>query len=218
MKTFFQKFFSSLPAGARLLLFLYALGFPLALLGHYSHAFDLYRLLALLPPAVCKGEVWRCLTYAFLPNGIVDWVVSLFWLATLFSVLGQNWTSVEMLSFCVLSTLAAAALVVALKPAMEFGVVGCPAMIFGLLAAWYRLYGRERLILLGVGELSVRQAAILVALIEVLIFWFCLGWFVTLAMLSGGAIGWLYLFIRGKTALNRRSQVLDSERIARLEL
>ena len=218
MKTLLQRFFFSLPIGARLLLLLYAAGFPLALVGHKAHAFDLYGLLALVPPAVCKGEVWRCLTYAFLPNGIVDWVVSLFWLATLFSVLGRNWSSLETLSFCVLSTLAGAVLVVAIKPHMEFGVAGCPAMIFGLLAAWYRLYGRERLILLGFGERSVRQAAILVALIEILIFWFCLGWFVTLAMLGGGAVGWLYLFVRGKTALNRRSQVLDSERIARLEL
>jgi hypothetical protein len=101
---------------------------------------------------------------------------------------------------------------------MQWSVVGNGAMIFALLAAWYRLYGRERLILLGIGEMSVRQAAILVALVEILISWFCLGWFVTLAMMSGGVVGWLYLLLRGKHALNRRSQVVDSERIARLEL
>ena len=35
-------------------------------------------------------------------------------------------------------------------------------------------------------------------------------------MLFGGFIGWLYLVLRGKHALNRRSQLLDSARIARL--
>ena len=65
---------------------------------------------------------------------------------------------------------------------------------------------------------AILAAAILVALVEVLISWFCLGWFVTLAMMSGGVVGWLYLVFRGKHDLNRRSRVVDSERIARLEL
>ena len=91
-------------------------------------------------------------------------------------------------------------------------------MIFALLAAWYRLYGHERLLLLGIGEISVRQAVTLVALVDVLISWFCLGWLSTVAMISGGVVGWLYLFFRGKHNLNRRSQVVDSDRIALLEL
>jgi len=37
-------------------------------------------------------------------------------------------------------------------------------------------------------------------------------------MMSGGVVGWLYLLLRGKHDLNRRSQVMDSQRIARLEL
>ncbi len=49
-------------------------------------------------------------------------------------------------------------------------------------------------------------------------FLFGLGWIVTLAMLCGGLAGWFYLFVRGKHALNRHSRLLDSERIARLEI
>ena len=218
MKTVFHNFVSSLPFGARLLVLFYALGFPLALAGHHTHKVELYDWLALLPPLVWKGEVWLALTYAFLPNGPVDWVVSLFWLATLVSIVGRNWSSRELWGYCLLTTLVGALVIIAVNPPMKDGVVGNGAMIFALLAAWYRLYGRERLILLGIGEMSVRQAAILVALVEVLISWFCLGWFVTLAMMSGGVVGWLYLLLRGKHALNRRSQVVDSERIARLEL
>ena len=91
-------------------------------------------------------------------------------------------------------------------------------MILGLLAAWDRLYSRERIILLGMGEISVRQAAVIVAVIEVLILLCGWGWVSTLAMIFGGVVGWMYLFVRGKHALNRRSQVLDSARMARLEL
>jgi membrane associated rhomboid family serine protease len=218
MKTFLRNFLGSLPRGSFLLVLLYALGYPLALAGHYTHTFNLYDWLMLSPAVAWKGEVWRLVTYAFLPNGVVDWVVSLFWLATLVAVLGRNWSALELWLYCLLATVAGALVVALVKPAMHAGVVGNGAMLFGFLAAWYRLYGRERLILLGFGEISVRQAAILVVLIEILISLFCLGWFVTLAMMCGGAIGWCYLVLRGKYALNRRSQVLDSQRIARLEL
>ena len=218
MRTVFQRFFSSLPLGALLLVLAYALGFPLALLCQYTHISELGDWMALWPPWVRRGEVWYVVTYAFLPNGPVDWVVSLFWLATLVSVVGRNWSGAELWSYCLLATVVGALVLVAVNPALPHPVVGNGAMIFALLAAWYRLYGRERLILLGLGEMSVRQAAIIVAVIEVLVSWYCLGWMVTLAMMSGGVFGWFYLVLRGKRALNRRSQVVASERMARLEL
>ena len=218
MITFLRNFLGSLPRASFLLVLLYALGYPLALAGHYTHAFDLYRGLMLSPAVTWKGEVWRLVSYAFLPNGVVDWVVSLFWLSTLVAVLGRNWSGTELWLYCLLATVAGALVVTVAQAAVHGGVVGNGAMLFGLLAAWYRLYGRERLILLGFGEISVRQAAILVVFIEILISLFCLGWVVTLAMMCGGVAGWLYLVLRGKSALNRRSEVLDSQRIARLEL
>ena len=133
-------------------------------------------------------------------------------------MVGRNWSSAELWSYCLLATVFGALVVVAVNPPLQNPIVGNGAMIFALLAAWYRLYGRERLIMLGLGEMSVRQAVIIITLIEVLVSWYCLGWFVTLAMMSGGVAGWFYLFLRGKHAMNRRSQVVDSERMARLEL
>src|SRR6266705_1730651 len=104
MKRIFQSFFSSLAFVPRLLLILFALAFPLALAGHYSHTFELYRWLAFSPELVWKGQVWRLLTYAFLPMGILDWLISLFWLITLVCVLGRNWRGRELGTYCVLST------------------------------------------------------------------------------------------------------------------
>lgn len=199
-------------------MFAYALGFPLAWVLAATHLSELGDWMALWPPWVRRGEVWYLVTYAFLPNGPVDWLVSLFWLATLVSVVGRNWSSGELWGYCLLATVFGGLVVVAVNPPMQFPIVGNGAMIFALLAAWYRLYGRDRLVMLGLGEMSVRQAVIIVAVIEVLVSWFCLGWFVTLAMMSGGAAGWLYLWVRGERAMNRRSQVVDSERMARLEL
>ena len=218
MKNGVNRFFSSLPTGARLLLLAYALGFPVALAGHYSHLFDLHDWLPLMPVLVWKGQVWRLLTYAFLPGGVVDWAVSLFWLATLVSVLGRNWSSFGLWLYCLLAVFAGAVPIVLLKSGAEFLVVGNAAMIFGLLVDWYQLYGRERIILLGFGEISVRQAAILVAIIEMLILFFCVGWFILVSMMCGGLAGWLYLAVRRKLVVNLDSRRVDSERIARLEL
>jgi membrane associated rhomboid family serine protease len=218
MKTVFRNFSSTLSNGAYLLLLLYAVGFPLAMAGHYARVFELYQWLDLSPALVWRGEIWRLVTYAFLPNGIIDWVISLFWMATLVGVLGRNWSTREIWAYSLITIVIGALVVAMVLPSRQDGVVGNAALIFGLLAAWYRLYGRERIILLGIGEMSVRQAALIVAIIEVLVSWFCLGWFVTLTMMCGGGAGWLYLFLRGKHALNRRSRTADSERIARLEL
>jgi len=213
-----RTFFSTLSLGARVLILIYALGYPLALAGHYAHQFELYDWLGLSPAVVWRGEVWRVFTYAFLAGGVIDWVVSLFWLATLVSILGRNWSARELWGYCLLTAATGALVFSAFQPGMQ-GVLVCNgAMAFGLLAAWYRLYGSERLIMLGLGEFSVRQAAVLIAFVDVLILFFCLGLIALLAMMCGGLAGWLYLFLRGKYAMNRRSQTLDSERIARLEL
>src|SRR5262249_52910542 len=155
-------------------------------------------------------EVWRLLTYAFLPLGILDWLISLFWLATLVCVLERIWSGRELWLYCLLSALVASILLTLLKqPACLYA--GNGAMILALIAAWVRFYGKERIILLGFGEMSVRQAALVVTIIEVLILVFTGGLAVTVAMLSGGFAGWLYLFLRGQHLLNRRSRPLDSE-------
>lgn len=200
------------------MILLYALGFPLDRLGHYTHTFELSDWLALCPPLVWKGEIWGLITYAFLSSGVIDWVVSLFWLATLVSIVCRNWSGRELWTYCLLATLAGALVIIAIRPHLNCGIVGNGAMIFALLAAWYHLYGRERILLLGIGEVSVRHVVIAVALINALIAWFGLGWLFTLSMISGGVVGWLYLFLLGKQALTRRSQVVDSDRISRLEL
>jgi len=218
MKNLFQNIFWSQTPGARLVLLAYVLGFPLALLGHYTHTFDLYAWLGLAPALVWKGQVWRAVSYAFLAGGVVDWAVSAFWLATLVAVLGRNWTSRGFWGYCLLGAFAGALPVVLLKPGLEYFIAGNAAMIFALLAAWDWFYRHERLILLGIGEISVRQAAILIAIINSLILFFCNGWFLMLAMWCGGVAGWLWLVVRAKLFMGKTAQQIRSERGARLEL
>jgi len=218
MKKIFNNLFLSLPIGPRLLLLVFALGFPLALLGHYTHSFELYAWLGLSPALVWKGQLWRMLSYGLLAGGPVDWAVSLFWLATLVTILGRNWSAIEFWSYCLLGIFAGALPVVLLMPGMRIPIAGGAAMIFALLVAWDWFYHNERLILLGLGEISVRQAAILIAVINSIILFFCSGWFLMLAMWCGGAAGWLYLLVRWKLVMGKTGQQVRSERVARLEL
>ena len=217
--TTFRNSFLSLPFGARLMLLVYALGFPIALAGHYTHTFELYAWLGLSPARVWKGEVWRMFTYGFLPAGPVDWVVNVFWLFTLVGVLGRNWSALQFWGYCLLGIFAGAVPLVLLKSGMESYLAGTAGMIFALLVAWDWFYRRERLVLLGLGEISVRQAVVLIAIINSLILFFCCGgWFFMLAMWCGGVAGWLYLFVRWKLVIGKSGQQVRSERVARLEL
>jgi membrane associated rhomboid family serine protease len=219
MKAVFRNFFSALSNGAYLLLLLYAVGYPLAMAGRYAGAFELYQWLDLSPPLIWRGEIWRLATYAFLPNGIVDWAVSLFWMATVVGVLGRKWSTREIWTYSLITIMAGALVLAIALPGRRKGVVvGNAALVFGLLAAWYRLNGRERFVMLGIGEMPVRQAVVIIAIIQLLISFLCLGWFVTIAMICGGGAGWLYLCLRDKRALNRRSGSVNTERIPRLEL
>lgn len=219
MKKVMPNFVSSMPTGTRLFIFAYALGFPLAWVGSYTHTFDLYAWLSLNAPLVWKGQVWRAVSYVFLPGGIVDWVVSLFWLATLLSVLGRNWSARGFWGYCLLGALAGALPILLFKPRMDISLAGCSAVTFALLVAWDRLYRRERLILLGIGEISVRQAALLIAFIDALILLFsCGGWFFMVSMMGGGVAGWIYFAIRHKRLFSKGGRPVESERIARLEL
>ena len=157
MKTLVRNFFSSLPFGTRLFLLIYALGL-VAWLGVYLHWFNVYQWLALSPALVWKGQVWRVVSYAFLPNSPLDWILSLFWLATLVSILGRNFSALGFWTYSLLGALATALFILVLQPKWPVPIASCGGMTFALLVAWDRLYRRERLILLGIGEISVRQA------------------------------------------------------------
>jgi membrane associated rhomboid family serine protease len=218
MKAAFRNHCSALSNGAYLLLLLYAATYPLVLAAHYARLFELGPWLDLSPALCWRGEIWRLVTYAFVPNGIVDWAVSLLWMAILVGVLGRNWSSRELWTYSLVTILTGALVIVIVMPGRQNGVVGNAALIFGLLAAWYQLNGREQIILPGVGRMTVRQGVIILAIVEIIISFFCLGWLVTLAMMCGGGAGWLYLRMRGKHALNRRGRPAYSDRVNRLEL
>ena len=219
MKNIFKNFFASLPLGAKLLVLTYVCVFPIAYLGLATHTFDVYGWLALCPALVWKGQVWRVLTWGLLPANAIDWLVGTFWLATFVSLVARNWSSLGFWIYCLIGIFGGAVFICSIKSGLQDIVAGSGALVFALLVAWDWFYKNERIILLGLGEMSVRQAAILIGIIDSFILFFsCGGWLMMLAAWGGGAAGWIYFLVRSKFFLRKTPQQIRSERVARLEL
>jgi membrane associated rhomboid family serine protease len=107
---------------------------------------------------------------------------------------------------------------VALQPSNPSLLTGAGPVVFGLLAAWARLYGREQIRLGFIGQTTARQAALLLAAITFLTMAASAGLVGAAVALSGGLVGWLYLSLRWKFNLTRRSRTMTLERMGRLEL
>jgi len=60
----------------RILLGLLAAGYLAAAIGKLAHVFDLYGWLALSGPKFWSGQVWRLVSYALLPAGVMDFVMN----------------------------------------------------------------------------------------------------------------------------------------------
>ena len=193
----------SLPKGMLLFLGIYAVSFPVIYLearltGHST----VLKWLGLNPALVWQGQVWRALTFA-----------------TLINILRNDWTSLRFWIFCFISAVGAAIPLLLIFRQVDIYFTGGWAIVCALLLAWDHSYRRERLLMLGLGEVSVRQAAFfIIGLNAVITFFGCGGWQFTLSMLCGGATGWLFLVIGQKHVMSRGSQVVESQRVARLEL
>ena len=210
----------ALPKGMLLFLLIYAVSFPVIFLearltGHST----VLEWLGLSPALVWKGQVWRMLTFELIGASVLGWAINLFWFATLINILRNDWTSPRFWIFCFVSAAGAAIPLLLLFPQVNAPISSGWAIVCALLLAWDHIYRRERILMLGLGEVSVRQAAFfIIGLNAVITFFGCGGWQFTLSMLCGGATGWLFLVIGQKRVMSRGSQMVASERGARLEL
>ena len=209
----------ALPKGMLLFLGLYAVSFPLIWLEfHFAGHSVVGSAVGLSSALVWKGQLWRLATYAFFTAGVLGWAINFFWFATLVSLLRNNWSSLNFWMYCVVAAIGGALPIVLLVPHDGNYLLGADALIFALLVAWDRHYKRERIMMLGIGEVSVRQAALFVAALNAVICFFsCGGWLFTLSMFCGGGAGWLYLAIGSKRVMNRGGKIIESQRVARLE-
>ncbi len=218
MRRIWQSVWGPLGPAVRGLLFVLAAVYVAALVGAYSHTYNLYDWLVLSGPRFRKGEVWRIVSYALLPAGIMDFLFNGMMLLFLGPLLERAWSRRELWCYCGISAGGAGLAQVLLRGGSPAVLVGTAPVIFGLLAAWGLVCGHEKVLFGFVWEMSVRHAAMLFAVFGFLVMLATTGAINALIMLCGGVAGLLYLAARSRVLRARPSQTVTSERIGRLEL
>ena len=218
MRLIGHRFLSSLTLGVRTVLVVLVAAYLTQVIGRWSSAYNLSAWLALSGPLFWHGRVWLVITYVLLPAGILDLLFNGMIIASLGPLIERTWSRGEFWSYCLITATGAGLVKVALQPSNPSLLIGAGPVIFGLLAAWARLYGREEIRLGLIWQTTARQAALVLAAIAFLIMLATAGLVVAVVTLSGGLVGWFYLSLRWKLNLARRSRPVTSERMSRLEL
>ena len=76
MKAWGVRILSELTPGVRVVLGLLTTGWLAAVVGQALAGFNLDHWLALSGPWFWHGEVWRLVTYALLPSGLMDFIMN----------------------------------------------------------------------------------------------------------------------------------------------
>ncbi|MBE0540582.1 MAG: rhomboid family intramembrane serine protease [Verrucomicrobia bacterium] len=218
MKSLWHRFVGPLTPGVRVIVAILVLMGLAVIIGGYSRAYDLYPWLSLSGAGFWKGRLWTILTYGLLPAGIWDFLFN--WIVILFLGvwLERIWSRGELWLCCLFALLAAGLAKVIIQPSDPLLMVGTMPVVFGLLAAWGRLFAYEKILFWFIWEMTVRQAAILMTVIGFIIMLPCAGVVNAGIMLCGAPAGLLYVWLRGKITHARASRTVTSERMGRLEL
>jgi membrane associated rhomboid family serine protease len=188
------------------------------LIGNATGSFNLYRWLALAPPRFWSGEVWTVATYFLLPGGWADLLLNGFFIAWLGGMIERGMRRGDFLLYCLITVLGTGLAKVLLTPASPFMLVGTGGVVFGLIAAIWHLLGHERVMFLGIGEMSIRTAMWIIGGLNIVIALPCAGWVNTLIMLSGAVAGWIYLVLRSRIPGGGTARQVPDERVRKLEL
>lgn len=191
----------------------------LLLLGRMTGLCDLYGYLGLDPSAVWRGEVWRLLTYPLLPFGPIDLIMGGWAFIWLGAWLERLWKPLECWLYGGLCTAAAGLAACLLFPRFDGLLGGAAIAVAGLLVAWGRLCGHERLLAAPGLEVSGRTSALVWGAVLLIVAWFSCGRWFSLPMLAASAgAGWLYLTVRWRLIRRQAFRPVAQERMSRLEL
>ena len=218
MRLIWHRFLQSLTTGVRATLFVLAMAYLAEVIGLWSSTYSLSAWLALSGPVFWHGRVWSVVTFVLLPAGILDLLFNGMMIACLGPLIERAWSRGEFWSYCLITATGAGLAKVVLQPSNPALLIGAAPMVFGLLAAWARLYGREEIKLGLIWQTTARRAALLLGAITFLLMAISAGLVIAMVTLSGGLVGWIYLSLRWKVNLARGSRTMTSERMSRLEL
>ncbi len=218
MKRLLSRLSGSLTSGVRALLLVLTVSYLASFTGRVLRIYDLHHWLALDPASFWKGYVWQVFTYPLVPEGLINFIVNAILIVWLGKQLERMWSRSELWSYCLLVATGGGTAKLLLSSWSSPPLMGTTAIVFGLLAAWLRLFGQERVILWSVWDTTILRAGLLMIAIGLLLMLFSAGLIETLVAFCGGLTGWLYLSLRWKLNREQPGQLTESRRIRRLEL
>jgi membrane associated rhomboid family serine protease len=204
------------PGVATLLALQVAVGLAQAV-GHLLSAWNLSPWLALSGPAFWHGRLWQIVTYVLALESLMEFLTGALFLFFLGPRIERTWSRGQFWSFCLLVVAGAGLIKVLLQPASPFPMTGAAPLGWGLLAASVRLFGNERINLLGFGETTLRHAALWLAGLSFVLSLLGGGLIPALLAMSGGVVGWVYLSLRWRANRFQAPQATRSERMGKLE-
>ena len=213
-----QRFLAALTPGVQIMLGLVAAAYLVAVIGKLTHTFELYGWFALSGPKFWRGQIWRLVIYAWLPAGILDFLMNGIALVMLGGLLERHWSRGQFWFYCLVAAVGAGFAKVLLQISNPMPLVGAAPMMFGLLIGWGFLCGRENISIMPFGEMTVWKLVLVAGAVSFLIMVFTAGLVTAIIMSAGGLAGWLYLWLKHKWLMSRASRVAHSERMSRLEL
>jgi membrane associated rhomboid family serine protease len=213
MRSLWQRFVTALTPGVQVMLIVLTGVYVASVIGRMTQTIDLAGWLA-VSTAVWHGQVWRLVTYALLPAGIMDFLMNAFALVLIGSMLERHWSRGELWQYSAIAAAGAGLTQVLLSGAP---MTGAAPMVFGLLIAWAFICGHEVLTFPLFGQMTVRQMVLIMAAVSFIVMFLTAGWVRAAVMVSGGVTGWLYLWLRCKWLLARPGRKVESGRINRLE-
>lgn len=218
MKRFLSQLSGLLTPGVRVLLIVLSISYLVAVIGSVSRFYNSYLWLALDPAVFWKGCAWQIFTYPLLPEGLVNFIFNTIAIVWLGRQLEREWSRWELWSYCLLAATGSGTAKLLLSSWNGYPLVGTAGIVFGLLTAWLRLFGHEKVMLWSIWETTIGRVGLLMTAIGLLLMLFTAGWVNTLVMFCGGLTGWLYLSLRWKLNREQPGQLTESGRIRRLEL
>lgn len=204
--------------GTRTLLVLLAVVYGAAVVGSLTHSFNLAVWLTLSGPQFWSGQIWRLASYALLPAGILDFIMNSIALVCLGGMLERHWSRGEFWLYCLVAAAGAGLAKVLLQWSSPLPLIGMAPTIFGLLIAWGFLCGRQNVAIVPFGEITVWKLVLTAGAIGLLIMFLTTGPVTAMIMAAAGLSGWLYLWLKHKRLMLRPGNVVQSNRISRLEL
>lgn len=218
MNPLWKNFLASLTPGVRWLLAVLTAAGLATVIGRLTHTFDLDGWLALSAQTFWHGQLWRLVTYAVLPAGLLNFFLNAFALVVLGGWVERARSKGGLWIVCVVSAAGAGLAEVLLPFSNSTALTGAGPMMAGLLAAWCFLCGHERISVVPFGEMMAWHLALLAGAISLLAALFTAGWRTAAIMAAGGLSGWLYVWLHQKWLMHHAARVMPSERISRLEL